>query len=510
MQKNKLFTIIILSIIFLLTACGKGTEQTKNNLQDGQQQASKDSQQQVSQDGQQQASQEAPQETSQEPPQTGQQETPQGPPQEVTIAAVEVFDSSLNDLKDFIQQFNESQSKYIVRLETTKADFTTEGSGTLSTTDKDIEDATQRLNIDLVTGTGGYDLLWLDDATISSIDVQGLHKAGLFEDLGSWLDKKDGLERDDFFHMILNAFTLDGIIFALPAEVQVRCLSGNSDLLGNRTEWTLREFLDFAAEYPDMHIYNCDIAPNAVLTLVREGNISFVQKDENGQLIFDDQLLGDLIEYGKTGPLRQGEYGIKGVSVSLTASQDYRYLDPAPKTFIGFPSQDGQNGCIVENKRSLSICSNSDCKEGAWAFLKYYLLHNEDNRNNENSYYQNHSTYPAVKEIFEKCMAEQLYYQWDRDENGEILLDKQGNPKLRTTSINNGFVYPPITEEDVAFVRDFLLSSRGSHLQLFTANQICMILSEECVPYFMGQKTLDEVVGIIKRRMLPYYQEQDI
>lgn len=496
MKKIKLITIVSLSIVFLFAACGKETEQIQNDSQQDQQGTS------------QETTKEYQQEDSQEPLPEGQLE-PQEPPQEVIIAAVEIFESSFNDLEEFIQQFNESQSKYIVRLETTKVEVTTVGSAT-SATGKDITDAVQRLNMELVTGTGGYDLFWLDDLTLPNIDVQGLLNAGVFEDLGSWLDKKGGLERDDFFNMILNAYTLDGTVFALPAEVQVRCLSGNSDLLGDRTEWTLREFLDFAAEYPDMRIHNCGIMAYAALTLFQDGNISFVQKDENGQLVFDDELLGDLIEYAKNGPLRQGEWGIKLAYVSLSDAREYRCLDPAPKTFIGFPSQDRQNGCIVDNKRSLSICSNSDCKEGAWEFLEYYLLHNEDNRNTANSYYQNHDTYPAVKEIFEKCMADQLYFQYNRDENGEILLDEQGNPKLRGTSIaENGFVYPPLTEDDVAFVRDFLLSSRGAHLQLFTTNQLSVILSEECIPYYMDQKPLDDVVEIIKRRMLTYYQEQE-
>lgn len=472
MKKARLIPVIFLLISSLLTACGnEETELTQNIFE----------------------------------------EDFQGDPQEVIIAAVEhpvnQF-GELEKLKAFIWQFNESQSRYVVRLETTMAELSTNIDGNTMTTSDDIANAAQRLNIDLVTGIGGYDLLWLDDFTLPNIDVQGMLKAGVFEDLGSWLDKKGGLERDDFFNMVLSAYNLDGTIFALPAEVQVRCLSGNTDLLDNRTEWTLREFLDFAAEYPDMRIYNCDIAPYAVLTLFQEGNISFAQEDENRQLIFDDELLSDLLVYGKTAPFRQGVRGIKGVTVSLTASQDYRYLDTDPKTFIGFPSQDGQNGCIIENLRSLSICSNSDCKEGAWAFLEYYLLHNEDNRNNENSYYRNHETYPAVKEIFERNMAEQLYSQWERDENGEILLDEQGEPMLRVRSYsNNGFLYPPITEEDVAFVRDFLLSSRGSHLQLFSTNQLCVILSEECIPYFMDQKTLEEAVEIIRGRMLPYYQE---
>lgn len=468
-----LVCLFLLTACALLTACGKETELTKNALPKGQ--------------------------------------------QEVVIAAVAITDAEyvntvMYDLNVFIQQYNESQSNYVVRLEIIPVEPSSVGvDGRPTYSSDDIAKATQRLNIELVTGTGGYDLLWLDDQILSNIDVQGLLKAGVLEDLGKWLDKKGGLKRDDFFDIVLSAYNLDGTIFALPAEVCVRCLSGNSDLLGARTEWTLREFLDFAAEYPDMKIHNCWYPGYAALTLFQEGNISFVQKNENGQLIFDDKLLGDLIEYAKNGPSRQGELGIKLAYVCLNTAREYRCLDPAPKTFIGFPSQDGQNGCIVENKRSFSICSNSDSKEGAWAFLEYYLLHNEDNRNDENNFRPNRSTYPALKEVFENRMAEELYIQWVRDENGEILLDEEGNPQQRMkTAESNGYVYPPFTEEDVALVRDFLLSPRGAHLQLITTNQLSVILSEECIPYYLDQKPLDDVVEIIKRRMISFYQEQDI
>ena len=470
MKKIRLNTLILLSIVFVLTACGK--EQTQNDAQEGQ--------------------------------------------QEVVIAAVgitdpEVVDMTMYRLNESIQQFNESQSNYVVRLEIIPVEPSSTGfDGKPQYTGDDIAAGAQKLSVDLVTGTGGYDLLWLDSLTLPTINVQGLLRTGALEDLGSWLDKKGGLERNDFFNIILSAYDLDGTIFALPAEVRVECMSGNSDLLGDRTEWTLREFLDFAAEYPDMRINIGWYPAPAALTLFQEGNISFAQKNENGQLVFDDKLLGDLIEFAKNGSSRQGELGIKLSYLDLNTAREYRSLDPAPKTFIGFPSQDKQNGCLVENIRSLSICSNSDCKEGAWAFLEYYLLHNEDNRNDKNNFNPNRGAYPAVKEVFENRMAEELYIQWVRDENGEIILDEEGNPQQRMISENNGFVYPPITEEDVAFVRDFLLSPRGAHLRLVTTNQLTKILSEECVPYYLDEKPLDEVVNIIKRRMMSYYLENAI
>lgn len=431
-------------------------------------------------------------------------------PQEVVLVALEGTDPFQGDsLPQIIQRFNESQSEYMVRLEYIPVNSTLNSDGSVSTSGEQFAEAMERLKIDLVTGIGGYDVLWMNNATFISIDVQDLLDAGILEDLGIWLDKDGGLERDDIFNMVLTAFTVNDTLFALPAEFYVTCLSGSPELLGDRTDWTLREFLDFAAEYPDMNILNCDMSIFAVYFLFVDCKTSFVYTNENGQLVFDEKLLSDFLEFCKNVPSRQGEQGIFHASISLTSSQHYRYLDTDPITFIGYPTQDKQNGCVVENSGSVSICSNSDCKEGAWAFLEFFLLHKDDNRNTEYVFATNEYTYPAVKELFEKRMAEELYIQWDRDENGEILLDDQGNPKLRVTRTGGNFVYPPITEEDVAFVRDFLLSSRGAHLQLHTTDQLYKILAEESAPYFNDQKTLEEVVEVIKRRMMLYYQEQE-
>ena len=462
MKKTLYLILCSLLLPLLLAACGKGTEQ----VQEG--------------------------------------------PQEVVLVALEGTDPFQgDDLPKIIQRFNESQSEYIVRLEYIPVNYTHNSNGSISSSSENYAEAMERLKIDLVTGIGGYDVIWMNEITFSSIDVHDLLDAGILEDLGIWLDKDGGLEREDIFDMVLTAFTLNDTLFALPAEFYVSCLSGSPDLLGDRTEWTIREFLDFAAEYPDMNILNYDMSIMAAYFLFVNCKISFVNTDENGQLIFDEELLIDFLEYCKNVPSRQGEQGIFHASVSLASSQDYRYLDTDPITFIGYPTQDGQNGCVVNNFGSVSMCSNSDCKEGAWAFLEFFLLHKDDNRNTEYVYASNEYTYPSVKELFEKRMAEELYIQWDRDENGEILLDEQGNPKLRSTHTAGGFVYPPLTEEDVAFVRDFLLSSRGAHLLLHSTDQLYYIMAEESAPYFYDQKTLEEVVEVIKRRFMLYYQEQE-
>ena len=406
------------------------------------------------------------------------------------------------DMEEAVQRFNESQQEYTARLEYILIETETNGY-----TSEQFDAAVERLKISLVTGKSDYDALWLDDSLLWSLDVQDLADLGIFEDLGRWLDREGGLERGDFFDMVLTAFTLNDTLFSLPAKFSVKCLYGDPDLLGNRTEWTLREFLDFAQEHPDMRLLNCVYPGFAILDLYRASQIRFVDTDQNGELVFQEKLLGDFLDFCKNCPSRQGERGLFYADINLDSAQQYRYIDTQPKCFLGYPSQNAQNGCMIIDDGSVSILSCSDCKEGAWAFLEFLLLQKADEGNTEDHFTSVRSTYPAMKDLFEKRMTEELSYQWARDENGEILKDESGEPLLKFWSVHDDFTYPPLTEEDVAFVRDFLLSARGAHLQIYAETEEAKILMEEIVPYFEGEKTLEDTVDIIKRRLMILYQE---
>lgn len=426
----------------------------------------------------------------------------QNGPREVVIATA-TTGWNTSTLERVIQHFNDSQSDYQVRVEKI-VESTLNSDGSTSADNEQFMTAREKLKINLVTGIGGYDMLLLSESDFSDMDIQSLCHAGVFEDLGEWLDKDGGLERDDFFNMVLTAYNMDGTLFTLPSLFQFHCLCARQSLLGDKTEWTLREFLDFAEEYPEMRITDFDITEYVLLHLYLNGTFSLVETDENGEFIFDEQLCADYLEFLKGIPNRQGDYTLSRAYVNFETAQweqDY-YQDTF--TYIGYPSQDRQNGCVVRTDSALSICSNSDCKEGAWAFLEYYLQYLEQD---ERIYDGNMVTYPALKKLFDARAEQLLYQQWDRDENGEILLDEDGNPRRRSWFESGDYVSRPLTEEDVTFLRDFL--SRGAHIQLYSTEQLYNILAEESKAYFNDQKTLEEVVGIIRRRMLLYYQEQE-
>ena len=64
----------------------------------------------------------------------------------------------------------------------------------------------------------------------------------------------------------------------------------------------------------------------------------------------------------------------------------------------------------------------SNAKEAAWAFLEYYLLE-------EPSY-----GFPSVKKYFDEYAEDYLYDQWQRDEDGELILFKNRPQFVRTRS----------------------------------------------------------------------------
>lgn len=463
MKKIRLIAMNFLFICLLLTACGKDTD-----LPD--------------------------------------EQTPSGP-REVVLANVNSHCTKgsweASELEEAINDFNQSQSEYQVRI-AYLIDEVDEINSRNPQNDRAVT-ATEKLRMDLATGLGDYDILLLDEIAFSRMDVQSLTNAGAFEDLGIWLDKEGGLEREDFFNIAMTAYDLDGTLFTLPLQIRVGCLRGGQSLLGDRDEWTLREFLDFFEANPDMRLMNLDITAYVLMDLYSNGTFSFVDIDEDGELCFDDQLCADYLKFLKGIPERQGEDVLSRSGISFETAQLNQIYYSEPQTYIGYPTQDKKGGFIVSTDKSLSIYSKSDCKEGAWAFLEYCLLYQrkDDGRTIIDS---TTDFYPVLKEKFDEKAENLIYSQWIRDESGEIVLDENGNPQRAFGHMIGDEMSPPITEEDAEFLRNYL--SRDGHIELYSTELQYNIFREESKAYFDDQKTLEEVVEIIGRRLLLYYQEQ--
>lgn len=158
--------------------------------------------------------------------------------------------------------------------------------------------------------------------------------------------------------------------------------------------------------------------------------------------------------------------------------------------FLGYPSEDGSLMGEAWPEGSLAIAANSKEKEGAWEFLKYYILN-----------YHRPYGMPAEKYRFEE--------QWKSIQTPKYEEDASGQKVEAPISY---FFYQNQMEPIYA-----LSEGRANHIyeavksaRPFTAEEqtILNIVFEEAGAYFYDQKTLEETVDIIQNRCQLYLDER--
>ena len=97
------------------------------------------------------------------------------------------------------------------------------------------------------------------------------------------------------------------------------------------------------------------------------------------------------------------------------------------------------------------------------------------------------------------------------DENGEIVMDENGEPIISSgassTEFEDGwsYTYRMPTQEEVDKVME--LMNVAEPVFYNGDDEISKIINEEAEAFFKGQKSVDEVAGIIQNRIHNYVGE---
>lgn len=417
----------------------------------------------------------------------------------LTLAAIQLSYQE----NEAIVNFNRSSEKY--RIEAVEYLSTT-----ASHTNQDIDDARAKMEMDMALDTKGYDII-----SLNNLNVTNLAEKGMFEDLYPFLDESSVLDREDFFESILTAYTIDDKLIAIPDKVFISALIGKKADFGEQHGWTLRELLDYGRAHPETPRLFCTERQSlAASVLLSYGTDSFIRM-EGGVIAFDEETCRDVLEllkaHGDTtfqipraNLLQRGESLLLHSYIHTFDEPQYlRALFGEPVTYLGYPDPAGNCRLRYTGETEYAVSSRSDCKEGAWEYLEFFL-------NNSTS----DTIFPSQKSRFEEMAQRQLTEQYVRDEAGNIALDQNGNPKLTSTKTTNegsgeelwSFTYGPITQEDVDWVREMLESS-GGVWQTVDNTVLYQTTMEEGAAYFSGQKPIGAVTDILKNRLSLYLSE---
>lgn len=410
---------------------------------------------------------------------------------------------SSQDLQEAVVTFNKTNDTYKVRIVT----YYDEGT---EWTENKYQDAITALNTS-ITSSNCPDLIDLSYGNVSSYVSKGL-----LVDLSSYLENSS-VKKEDLVESVLQAYTYGDTLVAIPTEFSVNTIMGRTSQLGDRTSWTIKDIMDFAKEYPAAKLFNYSSKSSMLSTCLQYSSDAFIDYS-TGKCNFDSQEFVDILEFcntfdaeadwdseGDSFPkqISDGRILLNDMRVSeMTEMQMYCLMFNEPVTFIGFPTVDGSGGNRINGENCYAITTKSSNPDGAWAFIES-LLQYEPLPEFGHMY-----GFPIRKDMleenFEAAMKEDGVY----DENGEIMLDDNGEPMIspKTTWGYDDWeaeIYAA-TPEQVQMVRDLIDSAvAGSG----NDETILNIINEEAAGYFEGQRSAQEVAGIIQSRVQTYVSE---
>lgn len=346
------------------------------------------------------------------------------------------------------------------------------------------------------------DLIYLQEYT----DVERYMKKGYLEDLIPYIEQSENIHREEYLDAVLRCFTVGNSLYSIPVSFSIDTLGGKISEMGETPGWTTEEFLNWRDQHPDAQAQE-GLSKSNILTYCLMGGLDSYLDSESHQCYFDGEAFQTLLERINLLETDGNEHWedwqqriYSGECTVLDRYDVYSFLHCSDKedaygeklVYKGYPSEDG-SPCYFYSGTGLSILSRSSCKEGAYAFWEYYLLH----------HFLTPDAYYTDKELMENSMAYASEIQYAYDEQGRKMTRYQSD-SLSGTDENAEQWLLYMSEEQCDKQLAMMENVRTDTLENQTIRN--MIL-EEAQYYFQGIKGLDETCGIIQSRVQLYLTE---
>lgn len=466
-------------------------------------------------------------------------------------------------LRNNVIRFNRQSDEYRFQIQTYSPDQYYANDGSDYDYEALVSAALNALNNDIIAGKVP-DVLVVNER----MPIESYIAKGLFADLYPFIDADERMERSDFLTNILDAYAVGGKLYEITPTVQVRTLAGKKEMLGDRTGWTMAEFMEWSKTIPEDARVFYDMTRDQLLSMFCTYAYEEFVDPETGKCSFDSDEFKKILEYVKTLS-NESIWDTMGESydqefwenyenrfrdnramleeVYLYSFYSYRslmnytfYTDQI--TLVGLPSSDRSGSVIATGDMSFAISAKSPMIDGAWAFVSYFLTEEyqdsitnsfplrvsslekmadttvkesmEDKKNREEQQKENGGSagVPETMPLVTEPAAEEPAAEEEVDENGDgVIDDADAAPAV---SVDVG-IMAPVYEDDSEYF--YLDREKADELLAFlkTLNHVVRnnssvnsIIEEEAGAYFAGQKSLDETAKIIQNRVFTYVSER--
>lgn len=342
---------------------------------------------------------------------------------------------------------------------------------------------------------------------------------GLLEDLWTYIDADPEYTRDSFVQGPLLAAQTDDKLYQLPLDFTVATAVGLGKVVGDYDTWTLAELTDALGKLPQgAMVFDRYTTQESVLQYCVMLNAENFIDWQTGTCNFESDAFQALLEFVKLFPAEY-EYNDEEYESDFSRMKNGKQLlyltevsgfEDTYNTFaaldndicfVGFPSEDGKSGNTFSTSVSLSISSTCKDKTGAWSFLRSTL---------SQEYQDDLWSFPIVQSVFDSKAAKAMEQEYELDENGNQVLDENGQPipvSHGGMSWGNEDIIElyAVTQEQYDTIMGLI--EKTTRFADYDTN-IMTIISEEAAGFLAGDKTVEETARLIQSRANLYLQEQ--
>lgn len=353
---------------------------------------------------------------------------------------------------------------------------------------------------DLLMGNG-MDLYELND-----MPIKKMASLGVLENLDAYLTESEMIQGEQLLSCVREAGTVDGKLVGIAPEFYLLALVTDKGTTDNGG-WTVEEFLTLSEKYSTSRLTSYDDKPINIILNVLSYEVNNRIDWEEKTCDFDSesfrQILKSLYENSKRECMQETalteaeklykkeQLVLKSTIYSPWAYVEFREAFGEFGELVGYPTTEGEPAYQLYAEYMLGINSASECKEGAWSFLEFWL----GEEMQRNTYH-----FPARKDVFEEMLAQDAS---PRDTEKGMVEELCTRFNFYTGEKFAGFLR--LNDEDRNAVR-YMVEHAG-YGNAMEQEMIRVVLFEELQAYFAGDKTIEVVTDIIQNRITLYLSE---
>ncbi|MDE6936271.1 MAG: hypothetical protein K2P26_11740 [Oscillospiraceae bacterium] len=417
----------------------------------------------------------------------------------LTLAAI----SSNSYLREQVAQFNRTSTSCRIVLE----QYYTQTGEWFSP--DEFQQGMTRLLTELSAGKLP-DLLYVEHLPVLRFGAMGM-----LEDLWPYIENDPDLGREAVMDRVLECAEQDGKLYTVFNSFGINTVVGSTAVVGDRTSWTLDDLRTALDTMPEgcaiFSPYSTKL--RTLKNLVYSDLGSYVDW-ESGACSFDSEEFKEVLSFCNEMEAEQGGWAqwytlipegremlLDDVVGNFIRIQEHEAIFGGEISYVGYPRSDGACGSsfIVDNPIAMTaVCKD---KEGAWEFLRQFLLPQELPRDTFGDVWVSNADFPVNRESFEALLEESMKLNSSTDEEDR---PPKGMSVGGADELVFDLIYTPTTQAQY----DQIMELYHAIDTIYTEDSaLWEIVSEQVQPYFAGDKSVDETAKLVQSRAELYVNE---